>query len=87
MTEDKNRLHFIVKSWLLGQIISVIFLGTVLYLGVVNFIQSVIIGAISYIFSLLILRFFDHQIDFIVKKILKFLDGHKKMKSFILKHF
>jgi len=87
MSEDKERLYFIVKSWLMGQISAVIFLGSVLILGVINFIQSVIIGFIAYTSSLIILRFFDKQINLVVKKILNFLDRHKKIKEFILKHF
>lgn len=87
MKGDKERLYFIVKSWLMGQISSVIFLLTVLFLGVINFIQSVIIGTIAYVSSLAILRFFDKQIDSIVKKILRILDHHENIKKFILKHF
>ena len=87
MGEDKERLFFIVKSWLMGQISAVIFLGSVLILGLINFIQSVIIGFIAYTSSLIILRFFDKQINLVVKKILNFLDRHKKIKEFILKHF
>jgi hypothetical protein len=87
MSEDKNRLHFIVKSWLMGQISAIIFLGSVLVLGVINFIQSVIIGTTAYVSSLVILRFYDKQINSVVKKILNILDRHKKIKDFILKHF
>lgn len=87
MSEDKERLFFIVKSWLMGQISAWIFLSLVLILGTINFVQSVIIGTFTYIFSLAILRFCDKQINSIVNKILKFLDRHKKIKEFILKHF
>lgn len=73
----------------MGQFGAVIFLGSVLILGAINFIQSVIIGAIAYVSSLAILRlkFCDKKIDLAVKKILNFLDRHKKIKNFILKYF
>ena len=84
MRKDKERLYFIVKSWLMGEISAIIFLVAVLFLGVINFVQSIIIGAISYISSLFILRLCDKKIDWTVKKILNFLDEHKKIKYFIL---
>jgi len=86
MRDEKERLFFIVKSWLLGHS-AWIFLNFVLILGTINFVQSIIIGASTYIFSLAILRFCDNQINFVVRRILKFLNRHKKTKEFILKHF
>lgn len=86
MERDKERLYFIVKSYLMGQFSSVIFLIAVLFLGVINFIQSVIIGTIAYVSSLAVLRFFDKKVDWTVRKILKILDRHEKFKKFILKY-
>jgi len=87
MKEDRERLYFIVKSWLSGQVVSIFFLVAVIFLGVINWIQSVILGTSGYIISLIFLRVFDIKIDFVVKKILNILDKHKKIKKFILKHF
>lgn len=87
MGKDKERLYFAVKSWFMAQLSGWIFLGCVLILGSINFIQSFILGAITFFSSLVILRFCDKQINSIVRKILDFLDRHNKIKRFILKHF
>ena len=87
MTEEKDRLYFIVKSWLMGQIGTVIFFVFVLFLGKIDFVQGVIIGFISFTSSLVILRLFEKSIVGIVEKIIGFLYQHKSLKDFILKHF
>jgi hypothetical protein len=87
MGKDKDRLYFIVKSWFLGQISGIIFLAAFIFLGKIDFFQSLIIGLIAYFFSLATLRVFDSKIDFLVKKILNFLDKHRKIKKFVSKYF
>jgi len=85
--EEENRLYFIVRSWIMGQIGAIIFLIIVWYLVTINFIQSLILGAFVFTLSLLISRFFEPEINKGTKKILKYLNKHPKLKKFILKYF
>lgn len=86
-TEVYFRLHFIVKSFIMGQIGALLTLIIVFFVGRVDFIQLIIIGAFVYSVSLVILRVGDSIIEFITNKILKFLNKHSKTRNFILKHF
>jgi len=85
--EGEDRLYFIIKSWLMGQIAGLIFYIAILFLGSINFVQAVIIGILGFIASLMISRYFEKYINKITKKILKFLDRHKRIENFIIKHF
>lgn len=85
--KDEGRLYFIIRSWLVGIFCSLIIYIFILIRGSINFIQAVIIGAIAFVVSLAVSRLFDKYIEKTVKKILKFLDRHTSIKSFILKYF
>jgi len=83
---SEDKLYFIVKSWLVGQIGAIILYLAVLILGSIDFIQTIIIGAIGFIFSLITSRYFEKYINKITKKIMKFLDTHKRVENFIIKY-
>lgn len=86
-SEAWDRLHFIVKSFVMGQIGAYLTIVIVFFVGRVNVIELIIIGAFAYVFSLVLLRFGDRGIEFITHKILKFLDKHPHTRNFILKYF
>ncbi|MCS7105699.1 MAG: hypothetical protein NZ942_00025 [Candidatus Aenigmarchaeota archaeon] len=83
----KERLYFIVRSYIMGCIGGVIFPAIVFVLGRINWVQSIIIGTFVYIVSLVISRVFEKQIDKVTKKILLRLSKHEKIKNFILRYF
>jgi len=85
--DEESRLYFLLRSWLMSQIAAVIFLIFVLYLGRIDFIQSLLIGAVSFIGSLSISRLCEKVIDNATKKLIKFFTKHQTIKNFILKHF
>jgi hypothetical protein len=85
--KDENRLYFIIRSWLMGQIGSVLFLTTVWFLGSINFIQTIVLGTFAFVASLAISRLFDSTIEKIVRKTINFLDKHTRAKKFILRYF
>lgn len=87
MKKCEDTLHFIVKSYLLGQVVSITTLIIVFFVGKVNVLQLIVIGLFAYIFSLFIMKFFDPAVEWITHKILNFLDKHPHARNFILKHF
>lgn len=86
-TEAWDRLHFIVKSFVMGQIGAYITLIIVFFVGRVNAVELFIVGAFAYFFCLVLLRIGDRGIEFITRKVLKFLDKHPHTRNFILKYF
>ena len=86
-TEAHSRLHFIVKSFVMGQVAALLTIIIVFLIGKVDFIQLIIIGAFVYIISLAILRFGDSIIEYLTSKIMKFLENHPRTRNFLLKHF
>jgi len=84
---DENRLYFITRSVLMSTVCGIIFLVSVWLLKTINFIQSLILGVFVFFVSLFISAIFDSYIKKLVKKILKFLDKHSKIKKIILKYF
>jgi len=85
--EAHDRLHFIVKSFLLGQLVGITTLVIVFFIGKVDVIQLIIIGGFAYLISLVILRFLSSPIEYLTNKILAYLDKHPHAKNFILSHF
>jgi len=85
--KEENRLYFIIRSWLMGQIGAVFFLTSVLVLGSINFIQTLVLGAFVFTASLAISRLFDSVIERVVVKMIIFLDRYSRIKKTILKYF
>ncbi len=83
---SEDKLYFIVKSWLVGQIGAIILYLVVLILGSIDFIQTIIVGFVGFIFSLITSRYFEKYINNITKKIMRFLDTHKRVEKFIIKY-
>ena len=87
MGKEEKRLYFIIRAWFMSLIGALLFLGIVYIMRTIDFIQSVVFGVFVFIASLVVSRLFDSPIEKLVEKILGFLEGHKKLKSFILKCF
>jgi len=85
--KDENRLYFIIRSMLMSIISGIIFISSVWILNLVNSIQIIVLSIFTFTFALIISRIFDSYIEKAVKKILKFLSRHSKLKNFILKYF
>jgi len=84
---SEDKLYFIIKSWLMGQIGGIILYIAILILGSINFVQAIIVGIFGFIISLMISRYFEKYINIITKKIMRFLNRHKKIGNFIIEHF
>jgi len=85
--EDVNRLYFVIRSWIMGQIGGLIFLSIVWFLGSIDFFQAIMIGAFVFVISLIISRLLDRYINKGTRRILRFLSKHTRIKRFILKYF
>ena len=84
---SEDKLYFIIRSWLMGQIGGIILYIAILILGSIDFVQAIIIGIFGFITSLMISKYFEKYINKITKKIMKFLYKHKRIENFIIKRF
>jgi hypothetical protein len=82
-----QRLYFIIRSFLMGQIAAVIAFFVVWYLESINVIQNVLLGTFVFISGLLITRLFDAHITGATKRIVNFLSKKKRVRDFIMNHF
>jgi len=85
--KDEERLYFIIRSVLMSIIFGAMYLTILWFLVTINFFQSLVLGAVLFIVSLIISRLFDSQITTITRIILNFMNMHKKIKKFVLKYF
>jgi len=82
-----QRLYFIIRSFLMGQVGAALTYLIIFYLGTINVVGSIIIGAFVFVFSLVITRLFDAQITQATKKIVELMANHRTIRDFIMKHF
>jgi hypothetical protein len=82
-----QKLYFIIRAFLMGEIASVITFLVIWYLGVINYIQNFILGFFVFIFSLAVTRLFDEQLAKATRKIVEILAGHRRSRDFIMNHF
>ena len=82
-----QRLYFIIRSFLMASISSLITIGFVSYFGTIGTTLALIIGMIVFVVSLVITRFFDVQIVKATKSIVMHLGSHRTLRDFIMNHF
>jgi len=83
----QQRLYFIIRSFIMGIIGSVVTFSFVLYFGSINFRLQVILGSFTFVFSLAMSRLLDIQIVRVTKQVVDFLGHHKSLRDFVLNHF
>lgn len=82
-----QRLYFVVRSVLMSLISALIYFIVVLYLGAIDAVQAAVLGAFVFITALVLSRLFDKQIVKASKRIISFLNRHKRLRGFVLKKF
>jgi len=82
-----QRLYFIVRSSIMGILSAAVTFPIILYLGSINFALQIILGTLTFIFSLAISRLLDVQIVKATKMIVAFLGYHESLRNFVLNHF
>jgi ABC-type transport system involved in cytochrome bd biosynthesis fused ATPase/permease subunit len=80
-----QRLYFVVRSVLMSLISAVIYFLVVLYLGAIDAVQAAFLGVFVFVASLVVSRLFDKQIVHASKKIIRFLNKHERLRTFVLK--
>ena len=80
-----QRLYFVVRSVLMSLISALIYFLVVLYLGAIDAVQAAFLGVLVFVAALIMSRLFDKQIVTASKKIISFLNKHKRTKTFVLK--
>jgi hypothetical protein len=82
-----QRLYFIIRSFIMGQIGAVVTTLFILYYGSIDVVKGFFIGIFVFVFSLVITRLFDAQITQVTKKIVAYMAGHRAARDFIMNHF
>jgi hypothetical protein len=82
-----QRLYFIIRSFLMAIISTLITLSFVSYYGTVDVTFALIIGMVVFVASLIITRFFDAQIVKATKSIIMHLGDHRTVRDLIMNHF
>ena len=80
-----QRLYFVVRSVLMSLISALIYFLVVLYLGAIDAVQAAFLGVFVFVAALIVSRLFDKQIVTASKKIISFLNKHKRVRTFVLK--
>jgi len=80
-----QRLYFVVRSVLMSLISALIYFLVVLYLGTIDAVQAAFLGVFVFVAALVVSRLFDKQIVTASKKIISFLNKHKRVRTFVLK--
>jgi ABC-type transport system involved in cytochrome bd biosynthesis fused ATPase/permease subunit len=81
-----QRLYFVVRSVLMSLISALIYFLVVLYLGAIDAVQAAFLGVFVFVVALVVSRLFDKQIVTASKKIISFLNKHKRARTFVLKN-
>ena len=82
-----QRLYFIIRSFLMGEIGGGITFLFILYLHSVDAITMFIIGIPVFVLTLIITRLFDSQLTRATKKIVKVMADHRTVRDFVMNHF
>jgi hypothetical protein len=82
-----QRLYFIIRSFLMGQIGAVVTFALIWYVGSIDAVTGFVFGIFVFVFGLVITRLFDVQITKATKKIVELMASHRTARDFIMKHF
>jgi ABC-type multidrug transport system fused ATPase/permease subunit len=80
-----QRLYFVVRSVIMSLISALIYFVVVLYLGSIDAVQAAFLGVLVFILALLASRLFDKPIVIASKKIIRYLNKHERLRTFILR--
>jgi len=81
-----QRLYFVIRATIMGLMSALITFIVVWYLGMIDVAEAVFLGIFVFVVSLVVSRLFDKQIVRVSKKIVNFLNKHKRLRTFVLKN-
>jgi len=82
-----TRLYFIIRSFIMGIIGSLLTLTFVLIFHAITLTLEIPLGIFSFVFSLAVSRLLDVPIVRATKIVVDYLSNHKALRDFILNHF
>jgi hypothetical protein len=82
-----QRLYFIIRSFLMGEIGSGVTFLFIWYIGSVNAIVNYEFGIFVFVFTLVVTRLFDAQLTMATKRIVGLMASHRTIRKFIMNHF
>lgn len=82
-----TRLYFIIRSFIMGIIGSLLTLTFVLIFHAITLTLEIPLGIFSFVFSLALSRLLDVPIVRATKAVVDYLANHKTLRDFILNHF
>ena len=82
-----QRLYFIIRSFIMGEIGAGVTFLFILYMGSINAIAMFEFGIFVFALTLVITRLFDVQITKATKKIVELMANHRTVRNFIMNHF
>jgi uncharacterized membrane protein YagU involved in acid resistance len=80
-----QRLYFVVRSVIMSLISALIYFVVVLYLGSIDAVQAAFLGVLVFVVALVASRLFDKPIVTASKKIIRYLNKHERLRTFILR--
>jgi len=87
VSNQMQRLYFVVRSLMMSILGALITFVIVWQLGTINVIGDFVLGISTYAVCLLLSRLFDERIVNISRKIILYLEGHTKLRNFIVRTF
>lgn len=86
MSALDEKIFFVIKYWLMSAFQGVAIIIVVFFLGAVNVLELIILGAILFIISLVLSRRFNENISSLAMKITLKLNKYPKIKKMIAKN-
>jgi hypothetical protein len=82
-----HRLYFIIRSFIMGLIASVVTFLFIWSIGTINATMGMVFGIFVFALSLVITRLFDVQLTQATKKIVEIMASHRTFRDFIMNYF
>jgi len=87
VSNQTQRLYFVVRSMMMTILGAIITLAIFWQLGTINLTEDFVLGISTYVICLVSSRLFDKRIVNVSKKIIMHLAEHTKLRDFIVKNF
>ncbi len=81
-----QRLYFVLRALVMSILSATLTFSFILVFGAINFSLEIVLGIVSFVFSLMVSRLFDEELVKLTRNIIEFLGDHKSLRSFIIKH-
>ncbi len=81
-----QRLYFVLRALVMSILSAALTFSFIFVFGAINFSLEIVLGIVSFIFSLMVSRLFDEELVKVTRNIVEFLGDHKSLRTFIIKH-